>query len=822
MKHFSSLGFLFFLLTALTYGDGFEKVFSSNGANVWAVGNAGNVFRSSDGGITWASTPLGTTTLRSVCVTGSIVVIVGDAGVCYRSTNGGESFALETLGGGASLRAVCFANSLTGWIAGDGGTVLKTNDGGESWSSQATGTTAKINALAFVDAQTVYAAGTNGTLLKTLNGGTTWASVAGAGWTNEILSVHAAGATVYVTGTEGFTQKSGDGGANWTSLYFHTDSKVDVNDVFVRDANNAFFVGGGGFIRFTTNGGSSYTWAPHQMYAKLNDIFFFDNLRGWTCSEKNNAVMRTTDGGATWLLPQGTTITYSWQNKFSASSIGNTFMINPWNRNHLYVMMGANVWMSGNRGDNWLQTAAITPSGSTWSFYISPKDTNLWLAATSGGGKGVRRSTNRGVTWTTTLLRNFTSYGMPLEMDPDHPDTVIFAAEGTSSGPNGLLYISTDFGATWDTLSQTQFRSPCDLVIVPGNSNLWYCGDGTTGSGNGQMWRSTDYGATWTQIYSVTGSEIPMIGVSRHRNSEGFATAWGSGGVRKTSDLGVTWNSIATTSSTWGVDVAKDDPNVVMYGVYGGSTSYLSKDAGTTFTSTSLTGSNSAVLCYDRATFLVHQASSGVWKYIITYTVPTVPVPIQLASFTGRVTGGNRVLLQWTTISELNNYGFMIQRRRDISELFADLPNSFVPGSGTTSEPRHYSFVDNSAAGGSWHYRLKQIDLDGTEHFFEPIHVSVPTSVTETRIPTTFFLSQNYPNPFNPSTVIRYGLPQNSHVVLEVFDALGRSVARLIDGMEEAGIKEIAFDGSTLASGVYLYRLSAGDFVDVQRFVLMK
>jgi photosystem II stability/assembly factor-like uncharacterized protein len=623
MKNFFAVLALSIFIHAASFADGFTSVHSPNGQDVWAVGVNGNVFHSVDGGATWASLPQGTITFRSVFSLGSTIWMVGDQGVCYSSTNNGANFVQESPAGTTNLSQILFLNAQTGFIAGANGLILKTTNAGATWGTLTTGTTARINMLSFVDMQTGFAAGANGTLLKTVNGGTTWTSVGGSGWTSDILSVHAVGTAVYVTGTEGFTQKSLDGGATWTSLYFQTDSKVDVNDVFVRDATNAFFVGGGGFIRSTTDGGGAYTWARHQMYAKLNDIYFYDNLRGWVCSEKNNAVMRTTDGGTTWLLPTGTTINYQWQNKFNGNSIGNTFMINPWNRNHLYVVMGSTVWMSGNRGETWSQTATISTGGSTWSFYISPRDTNIWIAATSGGGKGVRRSTNRGQTWTTTLLRNFTSYGMPLEMDPDHPDTVIFAAEGTGSGPDGILYISRNFGATWDTLSRTQFRSPCDLVIVPGNTNIWYCGDGTTGSGNGRMWLSQDYGTSWNSIYSVSGSEIPMIATSRHRNTEAFATAWGSGGFWKTSDIGRTWSAIASTGSTWGVDVAKDDPNVVLYGVYGGATSYLSRDAGTTFQATPLSGSNSGILCYDRSTFLAHQASGGVWKYNITYVVPT-------------------------------------------------------------------------------------------------------------------------------------------------------------------------------------------------------
>ncbi|HTY36569.1 MAG TPA: T9SS type A sorting domain-containing protein [Bacteroidota bacterium] len=89
-------------------------------------------------------------------------------------------------------------------------------------------------------------------------------------------------------------------------------------------------------------------------------------------------------------------------------------------------------------------------------------------------------------------------------------------------------------------------------------------------------------------------------------------------------------------------------------------------------------------------------------------------------------------------------------------------------------------------------------------------------------IPSTFQLQQNFPNPFNPSTTIQYSIAQKSHVVLEVFNVLGQSVARLYDGELSAGTYHATFDASRLSSGVYLYRLQAGDFVQTQKMVLMK
>jgi hypothetical protein len=89
-------------------------------------------------------------------------------------------------------------------------------------------------------------------------------------------------------------------------------------------------------------------------------------------------------------------------------------------------------------------------------------------------------------------------------------------------------------------------------------------------------------------------------------------------------------------------------------------------------------------------------------------------------------------------------------------------------------------------------------------------------------LPNTFRLSQNYPNPFNPSTTIKYELPKASKVRLSVYDILGREVSVLVDQRRDAGVYEVKFDGSNLASGVYFYQLRAGDYISTKKLLLMK
>jgi hypothetical protein len=101
---------------------------------------------------------------------------------------------------------------------------------------------------------------------------------------------------------------------------------------------------------------------------------------------------------------------------------------------------------------------------------------------------------------------------------------------------------------------------------------------------------------------------------------------------------------------------------------------------------------------------------------------------------------------------------------------------------------------------------------------------SVLTSLDETGYsrPNVFGLMQNYPNPFNPFTVIRYSLPLKSHVTLRIYNLIGQEVATLVDEIQDAGFKQVEWNASQLPSGLYVYRLTAGDFTDAKKLLLVK
>jgi hypothetical protein len=186
-------------------------------------------------------------------------------------------------------------------------------------------------------------------------------------------------------------------------------------------------------------------------------------------------------------------------------------------------------------------------------------------------------------------------------------------------------------------------------------------------------------------------------------------------------------------------------------------------------------------------------------------------VPVELTSFTAAVSG-KIVTLNWNTATEVNNNGFEIQRKSAGSDF---VTVDFIKGHGTTQEAQAYAYTDKNVESGSYSYRLKQIDLDGSFNFSKIVEVEV-------KVPNKFELSQNYPNPFNPATTIKYEIAKETNVTLKIYDVIGNEVATLVNETKPAGTYQVIFDASNLSNGVYLYKIQAGNFTATKKLILMK
>ena len=209
----------------------------------------------------------------------------------------------------------------------------------------------------------------------------------------------------------------------------------------------------------------------------------------------------------------------------------------------------------------------------------------------------------------------------------------------------------------------------------------------------------------------------------------------------------------------------------------------------------------------------------GSYHFICLFHAPsmagdlTAVLPVELVSFSA-IAGMNNVRLNWTTNIEINNAGFDIERKASSTVTWNKVGN--IAGHGTSNVPIEYSFTDNNVSAGTYDYRLKQTDFNGKYKFYNL------TNEVIVGIPAKFNLSQNYPNPFNPATKIIFDLPAESHVKLEVFDASGRTLAVLADRIINAGSHIVEFNATSFSSGIYFYRMKAGDFVSTKRMALIK
>jgi hypothetical protein len=282
--------------------------------------------------------------------------------------------------------------------------------------------------------------------------------------------------------------------------------------------------------------------------------------------------------------------------------------------------------------------------------------------------------------------------------------------------------------------------------------------------------------------------------------------------VSGTINLAVTGGKLALVKSTTPIS-GISDANVVDF-IGWGSGTYLVYEGSS---AAPAPGSNSVSLCRkDNSGNSTYQTNGSGWDsenngLDFWPNSNSSPLPVELTSFTSDVLD-KKVFLNWATATEVNNYGFDVERKSENADW---MKIGFVEGNGNSNSPKSYSFTDEPRGGREFKYRLKQIDLDGSYEYSDVV-TALLENVSE------FVLDQNFPNPFNPVTRISYTLPERASVRLKVYDMLAKEVSELVNGYQEAGRYEVTFDGSSLSSGTYFYKLEAGSFVEVKKLVLIK
>ena len=499
-----------------------------------------------------------------------------------------------------------------------------------------------------------------------------------------------------------------------------------------------------------------------------------------------------------------------------------------------------------NGGLNWTQMNNGLLNIQILSIAICKNTPQVLYAGTNfGTNEGVYKTTNGGTSWTqvnTGIAEPSGGIGVQSVMaHPDNPNIAYIAVfNGTADAVNGL-YKTTDGGANWFTITNGigTIKNFLSLAMSPTDPNTIYAGSSfqvATSTGPSAIYKSTDGGANWvlaTNGLPTDPAEINPIRTMQVSTANpnvviaGLFMNTANGGFYLSTDAGASWtkkhNGLPTDVGTLirscsirplftnqffvGLDRATPT-NIGVWMTNDGGDNWVAFNSGTMLNTYGIralvfnsTGNHTLFSGVATAT------GQGVYEY--TFSI----VPVELVSFSAEVFSSD-VNLSWITATELNNYGFQVERRNAESTEWSNI--GFVNGSGSTTETQYYSYSDNSVPVGKYIYRLKQLDFSGSFEYSNEIEVTILEVLND------FTLNQNYPNPFNPSTKISFSIPQSGFTSLKIYDLLGNEVANLLEGEMSEGNYELQFNASNLSSGIYFYSLTSGEFSKTMKMILSK
>lgn len=307
--------------------------------------------------------------------------------------------------------------------------------------------------------------------------------------------------------------------------------------------------------------------------------------------------------------------------------------------------------------------------------------------------------------------------------------------------------------------------------------------------------------SAWSSVWSFsTGSTPPPQGLP------GVPTlnSPSNGATNQPLNLTLIWNS-STNALTYEIQLLDHDGYVV----------YTTSTSGTSANPTGLAYGQTYFWRVDAHNSLGVSAWSDVWSFStmttpVTVGQPTLSFPPNNAAGISLNPDGS-----WNAASNATTYNIQVATNA-----------SFVsPVFSTTTSATNAIFL-NLQYNTTYYWRVQGIGSNGATGPWSNTWDFTTQTITGVAVvggvPDRFELAQNYPNPFNPSTTIRYSVPSTSPVTLKVYDVLGREVETLVHEEKSPGVYEINFDASKLASGLYIYRLVAGDFVSVKKMTLLK
>ena len=850
-----------------------KNVFFINNNIGWIVGSDGYIVKTTNGGLNWVQQNGGTnyylTRVRFVDENNGWVV--GESGIILKTTNGGDTWIDQNIGTAGNLLDVKFISNTTGWIVGWEGTILKTTDGGNTWIFQNTLNNYDLFSIDFIDDSVGVSVGVTNAdvsptetdssiILKTTNGGLTWIKKgedlpqAITGWTMGFLTVDFiddstafAGGGWYGSGNGYALAKSTDGGENWfwsQSTLFSKNFKKNntlldfgyagIQDIYFKDTENGYLTIGcneyGTEIKITADGGENWVNKYYNPeWYDLYSVFVTSSGKGWAVGQAGQ-MFTTEDNGTTWsqqLSGYGVD-----------DVINNIFMLNDnigwaigggsdFSGGHHFIFKTTNsgktwnaqLYASGSTfrtvffldpSTGWVDNYRTTDGGQTWNtisyggqrlFFINQ---NIgWATGGNGYSDGIRKTTDGGVTWVDKSSVNIVDVYFS---DINH---------GWAVGPNGSILKSTDAGETWTPKTSGSTINLKSVKFL--DSNIGVC------AGEGELLLTNDGGDTWI---IKTAPVFQTINIYNIKTFLGYTS---HGALYKTINGGDSWNMLDTGIGTGQTAFFTSEYTGWIGGINGTMYKYsvdhvlpaewlgqiTIADAGGTEASQVLSfgqhinptdGIDAPLGEYE----LPPPPISGVFD--ARFNLPTNPVVSSLTDFRDRT----ETDITWTITFQPGSSGYPMTLSWD-----------------STGFPEGTFYLKGSANG-----RLVRVNMKNQRNYvvadpaitslrieyrrnFPSVSVNESGRITD-KLPVSYELSQNYPNPFNPVTTIKFTLPEMEMVNLSIYNILGELVSTPINQVLKPGYHEINFNASSLASGIYIYSIHAGNYNKTKKMVLLR
>jgi photosystem II stability/assembly factor-like uncharacterized protein len=758
-----------------------------------------------------------------------------------KTTNFGESWTDIALPEGVTLRAIDAASETVAYACGDGGLVYKTTNAGDTWTQvgDTANYTINLEVIDVYDADNVFIGGRDGNFLKTGDGGSTWSNTVygTAHFNGGIAFASLTNGIVFNNGTGGVIHVTNDGGDTWTDYPVTPPLGLTFKRMYCASAvkgTSTFIVGAyNNVVWYSSDGGANWACISEYTFAfdRIVEIKAFD-ANNFIAASSASDLLVTSDAGATWdtlgvgsgqscqaiaySSPTNGMVICSYGQEFTTTD-GETFVpLNDW------------------------------PAISLWGIAF-PSERDVVLAGWGGGELSFSDDYGKTFTYPDNYISDYN--GNIYEIH--------FADENTGyfGGSSGMIKKTIDGGQTWefkDNPMAQQSNKHINMMYIAPNGDIF------AGGSSGIIMKSTDEGETWVDlphnstqtIYDmrVFGNGMAMIGCGSGQFSVSATTAldsfvmvadYGSqlfraidernGVVIAVSSQGAIWKTTTDALDTLvqvftepaGNDfygVAFVDDNTI-YTVGRRGVSYYSVDAGETWNSVT-TGVE------DTEPTLQHLAYNGYELWAVGQNGTVLKKTIQPRY---QVTAHVNMSIQMRK-GNFNHSGHSL-------DIIGSGWHGGIPMEDAEGDSIYSAVLGEYAEGTVLEYKFRRNGAnDGTEEGSDRTYTvlaeddqDIPvvyydndTEVSVAGVPMVYELAQNYPNPFNPVTGIKFALPNSGHVTLSVYNVTGRKVAELVNKQMTAGYYNVNFNASMLPSGVYFYRLEAGDFISVKKMTLLK